>query len=223
MKKIKEDITTTKTITYRREDGLTITETTVNDKEKKYRLFSGKNLSALVLDLPKDYLKDGFPSFNELSDYVVEIKSLEDLDKYYICYIENASQTIFNLNKKIISKVYNFDYIGSLSEKVPDDLAYKNLIDKLKNHPFVLELSESKIPYYNASFRGQNGIKEMKIRISQAKYEELYKESKLKDKQFWSVRMSEAIKMSYDNEFNIYGDEISKLLSIYHKQDRVED
>lgn len=221
IKKVKVETDVIKRTTYRTTEGLTIVETAKNDEDKTYNLFSEKKLSALVLDVPKDSFKEGLPSLNEIADKVVTIKDLSDIDKYFICYIDYSSEIIFDINKKIMTKTYTFDYIGSLSENIPNDPIYKELIEKLKEHPFILELSEEKIPYYNSNFSGQKAIKEMKIKISQEKYEEIYKEAKEKDKEFWSVRMSDAIKMSYENNFNIYGKEISKLLIKYHNQERI--
>jgi len=223
IKKTKEEITITKKITYRTDTGLTVLETIVNDNDSTFYVSSGKYLDALIFDLPKDYFKKGLPPFKEIQDKVVKIKSLEDLDKYLIYLIDYRSEIIFNTNKIPMTKTYSFNYIGSLTEKVPNDPYYKALIEKLKEHPFVLELSEDFVPYYNADFHNQKGIKQAKIRISQEKYEEIYNVLKEKDKKFWSVRMSEAIKMSYENNHNIYGDEISKLLKDFHNQEEIEN
>ena len=222
MKKISEETTTvvTKKTIYENENGISILETNING-EILYDFISDGDLYPCLIDV--DNLPDN-PSYHDYDNNRVFLNSFDDLDKYPLYYLYLSGHEVFDENKKIISTLKSFSYIGSLSERVENDILYQELIEKLKVHPFVVSLVDSSIPYYNANFDEQKGITEAKIFLSQEKYEELYLKSLEEDGEYWSVKLHDAISLSHGTaDYNVYGESISNLFKKFLEQDEYYD
>ena len=223
MKKISEKTKTviTKTTKYETDSGLVIIETAVNKRKKTFTIEKQGDLHPVPLDLPEDFFQKDYNDFWDVRKREAKIEKIEDFEKYPIYFLNFGAEELFDENMNIVAKPYRFSYIGSLKEKIPNDPIYAKIMEKLKEHPFVLELEEEMIPGYNQNFWGQKGIKNAKVFLSQEKYEEIYKTAKEQDKEFWSSRMRDAMRMNYEGsvDFNVYGDEISALLKEYHSRE----
>jgi hypothetical protein len=212
------------TIRHKTDIGVDVVETIINKKHVALEL-SGKDkeLTPVFFDEKKAFLKTSMKKFLDphyafvdyINDHKKEISSIDFINLYPIYHVFYSGWVLFDQNKRPISLPYATNYIGSLKEKRTNDPIYKELIAKLKKHPFVLSLEEEEIPYYNHEFSGQKGISWAVMQVSQEKYEELYKH--YKEHQFWSVGMHDAIKMNYDTTVNVYGDEIWALLKEHWK------
>lgn len=189
---------------------------TKNNTNINYKLENSKKEFTPVL-FKKSFDKNNIQEtdFIELiSDNTVkpDIKTLDQYDLYFAYY---PGYILFDENYVPISTPLTFNYVGSLETKSRDDKIYKELIEKLKNHKFIRYLEEDYIPGYNSDFIGQTGIKKCISYISNKEYQKLY--NKYKDNQFFSCRINDEIKMKIPT--SIYGKEIEKLLTEYHKQE----
>lgn len=180
---------TTKTVikktTYETDKRIQIVETTTNGRNKTFTIKEKDGLQPVPLDIGKDFFEKEYNVFFDVRKKQAKIKNIEEFENYPLYYLDFRAEEIFDENKKIITKPYIFSYNGSLKEKIPDDPIYKKLIQKLKEHPFVLELEEEMIPGYNSDFSGQMGIQRARVFIPQEKYEEMYKKAKEMDEEFF--------------------------------------
>jgi hypothetical protein len=230
--KKKTTVTKTETKTHKTDVGIVFQESWINgefrgvsahypkDKKGDYWPVFLDAEKAFTPEAMKEY--EGFEEFIE--KYSVEIKSIEDIKKYPVFLAFHSGWVLFDENMKPIALPFIFSYIGSLREKIPNDLHYKKLIALLKKHPFILELEEEEIPYYNSDFYGQKGISHAKTLLSQKMYEKMYEACKKQE--YWSVAMGEIMELcSYSRvrELNVYGVQISKLLKLWDDQKEKHD
>jgi hypothetical protein len=213
--KIFYDKTTTVKTNYYKTDikGLTITEEWREIGLPKISLSSDiPNFSPIFLHkdcFNKKSLMEyrNYRSF--LEKHVIEIKSIQNVNKYplYFCY--NAGHMIFDSNMIPMSLPVSFNYISSLRERYPNDILYKRLVLLLKKHAFILNLKDCVIPYYNTDFPGQKGVEHAVALISQKKYHKLYCKYKNNNTTF-SVNMKEEISLAYITD--LYGEDIKHII-----------
>lgn len=132
---------------------------------------------------------------------MVEFVPFKDND-IVLCYYDG--HILFDINMTPISLPISFDYIGSLRERFRGDPIYKEIIDKLKIHPYVKELTKKNIEDYNEEFYDQNGINNCTVLLPQDIYKKLYELYK-EDKSF-SCKMHDVITLNYN--INSYIDKI---------------
>jgi len=210
--KVSEKEISKKINTYKTEKGLEIVETIENGKLKSVNIKEDKNFGfPYILNLPENWIEE-YDDFYKLYEYRKDIKSIEDLKEEEAYFLYSSGHMLFDANKKIVSIPYTFNYIGSLEEKCENDAVYKKLIEALKKHPYVLEIEEKEIEYYNSDFDGQKGISLAKVYIPQEKYEQLY--NKYKETEYWSISMGNEMKMNLITD--LYGEEIENLLKKYY-------
>jgi hypothetical protein len=227
VKTVKEDpiITTVQDIYYYTDSAFSIKESIkeVNGKKTKHIkvIHKNKNLYPRILEgFNENFLKTIYEDFWDLEKLKKDIPSVEDLQdsELEVYFLFADGHMLFDSNMKIVSIPSIFDYAGSLSERHQGDRVYRELINRLTIHPYVLKLEECNIPSYNSDFYNQRGIFRAKVLLPQEKYEEIY--NYVKDRKFWSVAIQEYIRMSYCyTDINIYGDEITALLKKYWKKD----
>ena len=210
--------TITEVITHKTDAGFNIKETIVNGKKKSIELTCrDKNIFPIMLKLPKDFIEK-YDSYYDIFKHEIKPKTVEDVLGENIYFAYNSGHMLFDKNKNIVSLPYNLNYCGSLTENYRDDPIYAKLISQLKEHPFVMNLEEEEIPYYNRDFDGQMGIKKCRVLLPQAKMEELY--NKYKDDEFWTCSIKDNVAMSYNTEDirKLYGDSIDTLVVEYWKE-----
>ena len=204
----------TKINIYKTEKGLEVTETFENKKLKSVTLNPDQTFGfPMMLNLPDNWI-DEYNDFGYFYKHKQEINKLEDIKEDKIFFLYSAGHMLFDVDRNIVSIPYTFIYIGSLKERHEDDKVYKKLMKLFKKHPYVLQLEEEEIAYYNSAFEGQKGIKLAKVYIPQKKYEKLY--NKYKDEGYWSVNMGSEMKLGTVTD--IYGKEIENLLKEYYRR-----
>lgn len=221
MNMIKTKTETTVRNTYKSDLGVSVLETVVDDGKSSYVLLKeDENLTPVLLDIDPNSLFESKFTFEEMVSKSVGMQGFEDLEKYPLYYVSFRNGEVFDKDNQIVSTACTFNYIGSLSERSPNDAVYAELVAKLKEHPYVLKLEEKEIEYYNSKFHGQKGLSFAKVFLPQEKYVELYEKAKTADKDFWSVRMKEAMSLSYAFEKLriVYGKEINELLQEYYSK-----
>lgn len=204
------------TITHLTDKKFSIIEKIVNGNLESINLVSKNRMTPMFLDIPKDYFIKQYKDFYDLTKLSKKLTSIKDVNKYPVFFLYFDGHKLFNSERNIISIPYTFNYIGSLAERFEADPVYAEIIKKLKTHPFVLNLEEYEIPYYNRDFYRQKGIKIATVLTSQEKYEEMYLKYKELGIASWSVRIGDIIKLSYGTHFNLYGEEITELLKKYY-------
>ena len=157
--------------TYQVEENVTYKEYLLNGKlvKEQSRLECiKKKLPAWCIDItPYCLNKEKFneyrttKTFWELFDPKSKFNVIEDFDiikKQSIYLLDFGSHLVYDLNYKLVSIAYLFDYIGSITERKSNDPIYSKIMQKLHKHKYVVQLTEGEIPYYNSEFSGQKGI-----------------------------------------------------------------
>jgi hypothetical protein len=142
-----------------------------------------------------------------LEKHIIEI-NIDDINKYSLYFRYNAGHMLFDSKMIPQSLPISFNYIGSLREQHAGDQLYQKLVDLLRKHPFILNLKDYVIPYYNADFSGQRGVEHAIALISQEKYQKLY--DKYKNEEYVSSLMKEEITLNCVTD--LYGSDIEDIL-----------
>ena len=225
--KKKSVITKTEIKTYTTDVGIKLQETWINGEYRGISAYYPKDKKnefwPVFLDAEKAFTPKSMKEYEGFEEFIqkFEVKpaSIEEAKKYPIFLAYHGGWILFDEKMKPVALPFIFSYIGSLQEKIPGDPLYRKLMDLLKKHPSILELEEEEIPYYNADFSGQKGVKIGKTLLSQKMYEKVYEACK--KQQFFSVAMGEIMELcSYSRVkvLNVYGAEIGKLLEKWSNQ-----
>lgn len=127
--------------------------------------------------------------------------NIEKFDEWEHVYSHSDySGFIFHiLKEEPISIPIYCNYIGGYTN---EDYDLQKCYDHLKENPNVFQLEIQEIPYYNSKFDGHKGL-EYYYWPDQEEFDMLY--HKYKKNQYWTVRMKDEIRTSYDNPLNLLG------------------
>ena len=233
MIKIKEATKMIKDIVYK-DNSLLITEHFVNGRQTGINVeYSGELKNIRVVFFTKEaFSKKEMKEFTYYREWLVKnsktLKTLKDFNKYIPYLSDGSGEILFDINEVPVSLPLSFSYIGSLQEKNYNDEIYSELFRLLKKHPYIMSIEEGEIPYYNRDFSTQKGITQAKVYIPQDEYVELYNYSKEickgKEKDFWSCKMHDIMRSSYNwYGYPLYGKEISDLLTKYYTMPTISE
>lgn len=156
--------------------------------------------------LQQKVIKDGFSALYKCNSYVYDENDV-DLNAIYI--VHEDTKMVFDNELKPISMPFTFDYIGSIVEEFAYDHVYRELYEAFSKHPYVIELTEYEIPYYNSDFNNQMGI-ELAVVLIPSNIAKQYIE------QHGSRGFKDAVLLRMPS--NLYGKEIAKLYKKYRNR-----
>lgn len=193
-------------------DGITFHETRVNDeiteqyftnkykrnKSKEFRYYYYPNLSSFMDN--NDYVafcpNQDFYDF-ALDNPTIDIENFTDWQDVY-CFNVSIDGFIYHIWKEEpISIPIYCDYIGGYTNK---DYDLKKCMEHLSRNPNVSELEIEEIPYYNSDFHGHSGL-QFFYYPPQEEIDMLY--HKYKKDQYWSCKIRDEYKTSYENPSNL--------------------
>lgn len=101
--------------------------------------------------------------FSTAQELAKDFKNKKFVEKDFI-FVCLGHYELYEMSQMPIPIVIYLDYIqGRYLQKNLDDTVYPKIMEKLKNSPYILEMEEFEIPYYNSSFSGQMGLKLAKL------------------------------------------------------------
>ena len=127
----------------------------------------------------------------------VVLQSLDDIDNYKLYLYEYSGGVWFDHTMHILATPSTFDYCDSfLCERERNDKDFAEIIECLRPDPRYSNIEVGEVPYYNSRFHGQKALLRATVFPDQETYERIYEN--VKTREFWSVRLHNAFRFSYD-------------------------
>lgn len=196
------------------------------NKEQFYKDVQEKHYTTIL----EEYRGEKF----DFQKYLNKLLKLETKPEDFI-YCNAGSHLFFDYNFTPISYVYFHDYSGQLSQRYRKSPLWKELVSKLKTHPYIKEVKTFVVPYYNSDFEGQRGVETIQSYIPQEEYIKIWEyiksnpSKKTSYSNYVSAEVSNIITMKqYSNEniYPLYGFEellIEQRTNIKIEMDEPED
>lgn len=230
MKLIKtKEIKTTVEI-YQVHENIHLDKTTITRRGRssmQYELFykddfSGMNFRPFYVDrkeFDRERQKSTYMEIMDNKKLFKKVSEKTEIDVNNIILLSWDSHTFWDVDENPLSCVYQVNYIGSLQEHPRyRDEKFDKLINKIKEHPYILKLNIDEIAYYNRDFEGQRGISYCEVFIPDKEYKRLW--NVVKDDKFPSVRLKDVIQFQTIKGIDLYG--LNKELKEYWR-DRWKD
>jgi len=157
----------------------------------------------------------------QLSDLMKAVErrrpeSLDDLDSFEYILMDPDSNLLFTPEGKIKSYPYNSVWEHHLADtrSQKGKACFVKLVDALKGHEWISNVKVEDVPYYNASFSGQECISYFTVRIPDGVLQELWDRVQKTEVKYPSATLREVITMKYYtlDKYNLYGDKVTDLL-----------